>query len=81
MTVENIELSLLKRRSYFILNNSYSCMVTDNISAVPQSLYSSYVKSYGCIELKCTAAGSSLGVTEHNADLLTELVDEDADAV
>ena len=77
LTVQNIEFGLLKRRSNLILNYLNSYVVTDNFRTVLQCLCLSDIKSYGRIELQCTSACSSLGITEHDTDLLTKLVDED----
>ena len=44
-------------------------------------LGSSYVKTNGRIELKGASTSGRLRVSEHNADLLTELVDKDHDTV
>ena len=45
-------------------------------SALSERINSSYVKSYGSIELKCTTTCCNLRVTEHNSNLLSKLIDK-----
>lgn len=81
LAVHNVKLCDLERRSNLVLDNLNLCVVTDYLAANLNGLDSSYVKSNRSIELKSTAARCGLGVTVHNSDFLTNLVDENSNAV
>ena len=76
MTEHDIELCLAEWRSHLVLNYLNSCSVTYDLTALSERINSSYVKSYGSIELKCTTTCCNLRVTEHNSNLLSELIDK-----
>ena len=73
---QDIKFSFLEGRGNLVLNNFSSGTVTDYLTVLLKSLDTTYINSYGCVELKCTTAGGSLGVTKHYAHLLTKLVNE-----
>jgi len=52
-------------------------MVTYHLTALLQCLHAADIHTDRCIELQGTSTGCSLRITEHYADLLTELVDKD----
>ena len=56
-------------------------MVADHFAALLQGFRTAYIHTHGRIELQRAAAGRGLGVAEHHADLLTQLVNEDHDTV
>ena len=56
-------------------------MVTYHLTSLLQRLDTTHIQSDRGIELQGTTTGCCLWITEHHADLLTELVDEDDDTV
>ena len=56
-------------------------MVTNDLAALLDGLDTAHIHADGRIELQRAAAGGGFRVAEHNADLLTQLVDEDDAAV
>ena len=64
-----------------MLHNADPCAVSDHLSALLEGFDPSHIHSHGCIELQRAAAGGRLGIAEHDADFLSELVDEDNSAV
>ena len=77
----DIELRLLERRGHLILHHLDPGVVADHLSSLLQGLHPPHVHAHGGIELQGPAAGGGLRIAEHDADLLTELVDEDHHAV
>ena len=56
-------------------------MVTNHLSALLQSLSSADIHTDRWIELQCPSTRCCLRITEHNANLLTQLVDKDYNTV
>src|SRR5699024_11952954 len=77
----DIELRLFKRRRNLILYNFDSDMVSDHLSALLEGLCPSDVETDRGIEFQRTSSCSRLRVAEHDTDLLTELIDENHNAV
>ena len=71
-----VELGFLERRSHFVLHHFDAHLVTLDDLAVFDLARTTDIEAHRSIELKGVAAGSCLGVTEHNADFFAELVDE-----
>src|SRR5699024_3238997 len=77
LTVEDVELGDLERRRDLILDDLQPGAVTHHILAVLQCLDAADVAANGGVELQGLTAGGRLRGTEHHADLLTQLVNED----
>ena len=73
----DIKFSLLEGRRDLVLHDADPCAVTDHLAALLEGLDPSHIHTDGRIELERAAAGSCLRIAEHDADLLTELVDKD----
>ena len=76
--IHNIELSLSERRCYLVLDNLNTGTAADNIVAVFQRVDTTYIHTDGRVEFQCAATGSGFRITEHNANLFTDLVDENS---
>ena len=79
--IEHIEFCRFERRSDLVFNNLDARSVADDIGTVFQRIYTADIQTDAGIKLECFAAGGCLRVAEHDADLLTQLVDEDDDGV
>ena len=79
--VHDVELRLLERRRDLVLHDLDADAVADRLDAVLQRLDAADVEAHRGVELQRAAAGRRLGVPEHDADLLAELVREEADRV
>ena len=76
-TVEDVELGLLERRGHLVLDDLHPRAVSDGVGAVLQRLDATDVQAHGGVELQRLSARGGLGRAEEDADLLTQLVDED----
>ena len=74
--VENVEFALGKRSGDLVLNDLYAGAVTDDFFAVLDGGDTADVDTLGGVELQGVTTGSRFRVTEHHANLHTELVDE-----
>src|SRR6185312_17493707 len=79
--VEDVHFHFTERRRYLIFHNLDFCPVSDNRVAILDRSGPAYFRSYGCVKLQRTAAGSGFGVTEHNTDLFANLVDENETSI
>ena len=79
--VHDVELGLLERRRDLVLDDLHADAVADRLDAVLERLDPPDVEPDRGVELQRAAAGRRLGVAEHDADLLAQLVREDADRV
>src|ERR687897_214677 len=79
LPVDDVELRLLERRRHLVLHDLDPDTVAHRLHAVLQRLDAADVESDGRVELERAAARGRLRVPEHDADLLPELVREDAD--
>ena len=78
----DVELGLTERRCHLILHDLGTGVVADELAGgVLQTLHTADVDAHRGIILQRTAAGGDFGVAVDDADLLTQLVDEDADRV
>ncbi|MPM55051.1 hypothetical protein SDC9_101836 [bioreactor metagenome] len=77
LAVDDVELGLLERRGHLVLDDLHPGTVADHPGAVLQRLDPPDVEADGGVELQRPATGGGLGVAEHHADLLAQLVDED----
>ena len=80
LSVHNVELCLLKRRSYFVFDYLDTGTGTDDIIAVLDGFHLPYFHADGRIEFQRTAAGGGFRVAEHNAHFFTNLIDKDRGA-
>ncbi len=81
LAVHDLELCLLERRRHLVLDHLDPGLVTDNFIAILYRTCAADIQTYGAVELQRVAAGRGLGIAEHDADLHTDLVDEDQHAV
>ena len=81
ITVANLELSLAEGRGHLVLHHLHTYHAANGLFAVLQRRDLADVEAYRCIELQGIAAGGGFRATEHHADLLAQLVDEDAGGV
>ena len=79
LAVHDVELGLLERRRHLVLDDLDAHPVADGIGALFEGLDAADVEPDGGVELERLAARRGLGVAEHDADLLAQLVGEDAD--
>src|SRR5512141_1447556 len=75
--VHDVELALAERRRDLVLDDLHPCPRADHVGAVLQVLDLADIQTDRRVELQRAAPGGGLGVAEHHADLLAELVDED----
>src|SRR5439155_13668310 len=79
--VDDVELGLLERRCHLVLHHLDTDAVSDRLDALLEGLDAPDVEAHGGVELQRATAGRRLGGAEHDADLLAELVREEADRV
>src|SRR4051812_32314860 len=79
--VHDVELRLLERRRHLVLHDLHPDAVADRLDAFLQRLDPADVEADRRVELERTAARRRLRVAEHDADLLAQLVREQADRV
>ena len=78
----DVKLCLTERRCHLILDDLGAGVVADELAGrVLQALHAADVDADRRIILQGAAAGGDLGVAVDDADLLAQLVDEDADRV
>src|SRR5690348_1141532 len=77
LAVHDVELGLLERRRDLVLHDLDPGPVADHVGAVLEGLDAAYVQTDRGVELQCLATRGGLRRTEHHADLLAQLVDED----
>ena len=78
---DDVEFRLLERRSHLVLHDLHLHVVAQGLFAVLDLGGATDVQPHGGIELQGIAARRGFGIAEHDADLLTQLVDEDAAGV
>ena len=81
LAVHDIEDGLFKRRRDLVFDDLGARAVADDLCAVLDGLGPANIDTNGRVELERVAARGRLGVSVHDADLHTKLVDEDDDAV
>src|SRR6266511_2214519 len=74
--VDDVELGLLERRRDLVLDDLHADAVADRLDPFLQGLDAADVEPHRGVELQRAAAWSGLGRTEHDADLLAQLVRE-----
>ena len=74
--IEDVELGALERRRDLVLDDLDASLVADDLVALLDGTGAADVQTHGGIELERVAAGSGLGIAEHDADLHPDLVDE-----
>ena len=77
LAVHDIKLGLFERRSDLVLYDLDPGPVSNTLTALLEGLDPAHVHSHGSIKLEGAAAGRHFRISEHDADLLAELVDED----
>ena len=79
--VDDVELRLLERRRDLVLDHLHAHAVAERLDAFLERLDAPDVEPHRRVELQRAAARGRLRVAEHDADLLAQLVREDADRV
>ena len=79
--VQNLELSLTERWGHLVFDYFDTGFAADNFIAIFHCAGAANVQTYRRVELQCVTTGSGFRVTEHNADLHADLVDEDHQAI
>src|SRR5690606_19338858 len=74
--VHHVELSDAERRGYLVLDDLHADPLADDVFAFLQLADTTDVDAAGGVELQSAAARGGFGATEHHADLLADLVDE-----
>ncbi len=77
VAVDDVELGLLERRRDLVLHHLDADAVADRLDALLERLDAADVEADGRVELERATSGRRLGVPEHDADLLAQLVRED----
>src|SRR5262249_13150785 len=77
--IHNIDIRLLKRRRDFVLYNLDLRAVADDVVALFDRLHAANVKTNAGVEFEGASARRRLRIAEHDANLLTQLVNEDRD--
>src|SRR5262249_46516542 len=75
-TVEHVELRLPEGRRELVLDPLDLGPDAQRLGALLDGVLAADVEPYGGVELQRAPAGRRLGVAEHHADLLSDLVDE-----
>src|SRR5262245_22900012 len=79
LAVHDVELGLTERRRHLVLRHLDPGPVADDLGAVLDRLHPPDVETHRRVELQRPTARRRLRAAEHHADLLPQLVDEDAD--
>ena len=77
----DVELRLAERRGDLVLDDLHADAVADRLRAVLERLDAADVQPLGGVELQRAAARLGLRRAEHHADLLADLVREDAEGL
>src|ERR1700730_6585281 len=77
LAIHDVELRLAERRRHLVLDDLHARAAADDDVAVLDAGDPADIETHRRIELERAAAGRRLGITEHHADLLAELIDED----
>ena len=77
----DFELGLAEGRGHLVLHHLHSHLVADGGVAVLDGGDAAYVEAHGGVELEGVTAGGGFGVAKGDANLLAQLVDEDARGV
>ena len=77
-TEHDVEFGFAERRSHLVLDNLHAYLVTQYFISIFQRGDAADIQTDRSVELQCVTTGRRLRITEHDADLLTQLVDEDA---
>ena len=77
----NVKLGLLERRGHLVLDHLHFYVIAQGIVPVLDLRGATDVQPHGSVELEGVAAGGGFRIAEHDANLLTQLVDEDAAGV
>src|SRR5690606_10875078 len=81
LAVHDVEDDLAERRGDLVLDHLHPGGVADHLVAVLDRARAADVETDRGVELQRIAAGSGLGRAVHDADLVTDLVDEQHDAL
>ena len=81
LAVHDVELGLAERRGDLVLDDLHPGARPDDLATVLDALDPADVEAHRRVELQRPAARGGLRRTEHHADLLAQLVDEDHDRV
>src|SRR5437867_12803658 len=76
-SVQDVEFGFTERRSDLVLDDFDFGSAADNVIAILNRSDSPYVGAHRCIKFQGAPAGGCFRIAEHDADLLTNLIDED----
>src|SRR5688572_5433724 len=77
LAVHHVELGLTERRRHLVLHDLDARAAADHLVAVLDAGDAPDVDAHRRVELQRAAARGRFGIAEHDADLFTQLVDED----
>ncbi len=77
MAINHIDNSCLEWRRHLVFNNLDLGHIAIDIIAVFECFPTAYIQPHRRIELQCPAAWGCLRIAEHDADLFTQLINED----
>src|SRR5215216_3511653 len=75
--VHDVELGLLERRRDLVLHDLHAHVRANDVFLVLDRSDATNIETHRRIELERLSTRGRLGITEHHADLLTQLIDED----
>src|SRR6185295_11454250 len=81
LAVHHVEFRFTKWRSHLVLDDLHARPASDDVVAILDGGYAADVHPNRGVELQRSAAGGGFRVSEHHADLLAQLVDEDQAAL
>src|SRR5690606_17392144 len=76
-SIQNVEMRFAERRRNLVLDNLDARFVADHFVARLDGTGTADIEADGCVEFQRVTAGRGFRVAEHDADLHTNLVDED----
>src|SRR5690606_1661132 len=80
-TVHNVEFDLTEGRGHLVFDDFDAGLVAHDFLTLLDRADAADIKTYRSIELERVTARGRFGVTEHDADLHAQLVDEDDDGI
>src|SRR5688572_15059866 len=75
--VHDIEFGFTERRGDLVLDDLHARATTDDRVAILDAGNAANIDAHRRVELECAATGRRFRITEHNANLFAELIDED----
>src|SRR3989338_2469368 len=76
LVIEEVELGCLKRRGNLVLHHLYSDTAAHHLITLLNLGDATDIEAHACIKLQGFAARRRFGISEHDADLHADLIDE-----